>query len=300
MICFRASWLRTALAVAVVTTTIPARALAQTTAPILDTTSAQTGSPTTSPVSSGAMGSGSSGPTAPADFYFRAGAVLDWPRETRFKDEDCSSSSPAALYGCGNGIDGAPLSSLGDFEARAGFELGVGYAVASALRLEAVLQYRPNFSFEGRANFIQTTGRQAVSADLSSLSGLLVAYLDLPELGLPRLGPFSPFLGAGGGLSRIKVDDTRMEFPKTATLVPGEQQVNLSWMLTAGLAASLGEKVTIDLAWRYTDYGAVKTDRAQGRIVWHDGRRNPLEIDLARTRAKLRGHGLTVSLRYAF
>ena len=180
MICFRASWLRTALAVAVVTTTIPARALAQTTPAILDTTSAQTGSPTTSPVSSGAVGSGSSGPTAPDDFYFRAGAVLDWPKETRFKDQDCSSSSPAALYGCGNGIDGAPLSSLGDFEARAGFELGVGYAAAPALRLEAVLQYRPNFSFEGRANFIQTTGRQAVSADLSSLSGLLVAYLDLP------------------------------------------------------------------------------------------------------------------------
>ena len=68
----------------------------------------------------------------PDDFYFRAGALLDWPKETRFKDEDCSSSSPAALYGCGNGIDGAPLSSLGDFEARAGFELGVGYAAACA------------------------------------------------------------------------------------------------------------------------------------------------------------------------
>ena len=67
----------------------------------------------------------------PDDFYFRAGALLDWPKETRFKDEDCSSSSPAALYGCGNGIDGAPLSSLGDFEARAGFELGVGYAAGA-------------------------------------------------------------------------------------------------------------------------------------------------------------------------
>ena len=88
MICFRASWLRTALAGAVVTTTIPVRALAQTTAAILDTTSAQTGSPTTSPVSSGAVGSGSSGPTAPADFYFRAGAVLDWPKETRVTSQD--------------------------------------------------------------------------------------------------------------------------------------------------------------------------------------------------------------------
>ena len=30
-------------------------------------------------------------------------------------------------------------------------------------------------------------------------------------------------------------------------------------MVTAGVAAALGERVTLDLAWRYTDLGAVQT-----------------------------------------
>ena len=294
MIRFHASWLRTALAAAVATTA-SGMAFAQTTS-----TSARSCPFTTSPVAIGAAESVSSGPTSRDDFYFRAGVVLDGSQETRFKDVDCSSTSPAALYGCGNGSDDAPLSSLGDFGTMAGFEFGLGYAATPALRIEAVIQHRPNFSFEGRANFTQTTGRQAVSADLSSLTGMLAAYLDLPELGLPRLGPFSPFIGAGGGLSRIDIDETQMEFPKTATLVPGGQRVNLAWMLGAGFAASPGENVTLDLAWRYTDYGAVETGRARGRIVWHDGNRDPLEINFAETRADLRGHGLMLSLRHVF
>ncbi len=295
MIRFHA-WLRTAL---VTVTAIPAMAFAQTTDTIIRSTSARTGPFTTSPAA-GAAGSISSGPASRGDFYFRAGVVLDGSEETRFRDADCSSASPAALYGCGNGNDDAPLSSAGDFGTMAGFEFGLGYAAAPALRLEAVIRHRPIFSFEGRANFVQTAGRQAVSAELSSLTGMLVAYLDLPGLGLPRLGPFSPFIGAGGGLSRIDIDETHMEFPKTTTIVPGGQRVNLAWMLGAGFAASPGEKTTLDLAWRYTDYGAVETGRAKGRIVWRDGSRDPLEIDLAGTRADLRGHGLMLSLRYAF
>ena len=162
-----------------------------------------------------------SGATALDGFYLRAGFVADGSKPTRFQDEDCSSTSPAALYGCGDGVDGAPLSSLGDFGTKAGIDLGLGYVAAPALRLEAVLQHRPRFSFDGRANFLQTTARQEVSAKLSTVTGMLAAYVDLPALGLPRVGPLSPFVGAGAGLSRIRIGVTRMEFPKTRTVVPG-------------------------------------------------------------------------------
>ena len=284
------------LVAAVVATAVPAMLFAQTTDAVVESTPVHTGptssADTAAPVSPEA--------TAPDDFYFRAGVVFDWSAQTRFRDEDCSSASPAALYGCGQGIDGAVRSSLGDFGTMAGFEFGLGYAAAPALRLEAVIQYRPTFSFQGRANFNQTTGRQKVSADVSALSSMLAVYLDLPELGLPRLGPFSPFIGAGGGLSRIDIDETHMQFTRTTTIVPGGDRVNPAWMLTAGLAAPLGEKVTLDLAWRYTDHGAVETSQGKGRIVWHDGTRDPLELGLAGTSANLRSHGLLVSLRYAF
>ena len=234
------------------------------------------------------------------DLYLRAGGGLERSAETRFTDQSCSSTSPAALYGCGPGNDGAPKSTLGDFGRMAGLELGIGRAVAPALRLEAVLQHRPSFSFKGRANFVQTTARQSVSADLSSLSGMIAAYVDLPRLGLRQLGPFSPFVGGGAGVSRIEIGETRMEFPRTATIVPGGRRIGFARMLAAGVGIALTESVVVDLAYRYTNSGTAKTGRGTGRIIWHDGSRGPLELDLAETRATLSGQGLWISVRYRF
>ena len=279
MILSRAFRLRTAIAAACVATAMPSMAVAQT-----------AGAASAAQVSSGA--------TASNDFYVLAGFVLDRSGETRFTDRDCSS--PMHLYGCATGIDDAPLGSLGDFGTMAGLELGGGYVAAPFLRLEATVQYRPSFSFEGRANFLQTAGDQSVSAELSSLSGMLAAYLDLPLLGLPQPGPFSPFIGGGIGLSLIDIDETRMEFPRTTTVVPGERRVNPAVMTTAGVAMFSGRAVTLDLAWRYADFGTVETGKAGGRVVWRDGSRDPLEIDLDKTRANLSSHELRISVRYAF
>ena len=99
---------------------------------------------------------------------------------------DCSSLVPAALYGCGLGGNGAPHRSVGDFGTVAGLELGLGYAVSSAVRLEALVAYRPRFTFDGRANFLDPDRRQSASADLAALSGILAAYADLPGLGCVR------------------------------------------------------------------------------------------------------------------
>lgn len=237
--------------------------------------------------------------------YVRGGVSLDWGHDTRFKDADCSSTTPVALYGCGMGNDGARLSSHGDFGTIAGLEFGLGYAIRPSLRLEAGVQYRPDFSFDGRANFTggvldDPSVRQDVSAELSSLSGMLAAYVDIGELLLFHYAPFGPFLGVGGGLSRIDIGEVRLDFPKTSTIVPGGDHLNFSWMLTAGVAVSLSPRLMLDVGWRYTDHGAIETAGGEGRVVWRDGSRQPLKLDLAKTRGHLRGHGLNVSLRYAF
>lgn len=231
--------------------------------------------------------------------------MLDWGYDTRFRDGDCSSTTPAALYGCGMGNDGAPLSSHGGFGTIAGLELGLGYAIRPSLRIEAGVQHRPDFSFDGRANFTggalaDPSARQDVSAELSSLSGMLAAYLDIGELLLFHYAPFGPFLGVGAGLSQIEIGAIRMDFPKTSTIVPGGDQVSFSWMLTAGVAVSLSPRLMLDVGWRYTDHGAIETANGEGRVVWRDGSREPLKLDLIETKGRLRSHGLNVSLRYAF
>lgn len=234
----------------------------------------------------------------PSDgMYVRTGLVLDWLGTTRFRDTDCSSISPAALYGCGTGVDGTPIGSVGNFARTGGVELGVGYALESAVRLEAILRYRPNFAFQGRANFVQTATEQSVTADLSSLSGMLAIHRDFPEISYHR---FMPFAGIGAGVSRVTIAEMRMIFPRTTTIVPNDQRVNAAWMLTAGLATSLTENWRIDFAWSYSDMGAVETGQAVGHVVWQDRSRGPLALDLGATTADLSLHSVSMSLRYAF
>ena len=127
---------------------------------------------------------------------------------------------------------------------------------------------------------------------------MVAGYADLPHVIGPRL--VAPFLGAGIGIAGTRIGTTRMTFPKTATEVPGASRTALAWMVTAGLSAAAGERVKIDLAWRYTDLGEVRTGRGAGQVLWHDASRPSIPLDLAETRARLKGHGFRLSLRYGF
>ena len=233
------------------------------------------------------------------DYYLRGGIGLDRPGNTTFTDTDCSSASPAALYGCGIGGDGAPYRSVGKFGTVPAVELGLGYATG-VIRFEALVEYRPQYTFEGRANFLAPDRRQEVSAKLSSVSGMLAGFVDLAALGLSKPGPFAPFLGAGIGVAHTRIGKTAMTFPATTTTVPGGSRTGLAWMATAGVAVAVGERVSLDLAWRYSDLGEVRTPRGPGRVVWRDGSREPRPLDLAPTEAWLKSHGVRLSMRYTF
>lgn len=240
---------------------------------------------------------------ASSQTYVRGGVLLDQGQDTRFTDKDCGSQSPAALYGCGMGIDGEALSSVGDFGLIPGLEAGMGYILHPTLRLEAAIQYRPDISFDGSANFrnLDLTDQRSVSAELSAVSAMLAAYVDIFEFLLLQFAtPIGPYIGTGAGLSLIEIGDMRMDFPRTSTIVPGSSHVNLAWMLTAGLGISLPGRMTVDVAWRFTDHGAVETSTGEGRVIWRDGSREPLPLDLGATKGRLRSHGLNVSLRYTF
>ena len=168
------------------------------------------------------------------------------------------------------------------------------------MRFEVLAEYRPEFDFNGHANFLTPERRQSVSAEVSSVSGMLAGFVDLAELGLPRPGPTEPFVGAGIGAAHTRIGETTMTFPATTTTVPEGSRTDVAWMATAGVAMEVAERVTLDLAWRYSDLGEIRTDRSAGRVVWRDGSREPLPLDLAPTTARLAGHGLRLSLRYAF
>ncbi len=240
-----------------------------------------------------------SGPAIAGERYLRAGVGADRPAQARFTDRDCASESPAALYGCGRGGDGEPLRSVGEFETANAVELAVGYRAAPSVRLEVVADYRSRVAFEGNANFLAPGREQSAALDASSLSLAMAAQIDLVAVGVPSMGPFEPFIGAGFGRVRHRVGDTRITFPRTETLVPGGSGTEWTWTLSAGLAWPLGERATLDVAWRYTDEGEVETGAGAGHVRWRDGSRE-IPLDLAPTRARLTRHGIRLTVRYAY
>ena len=236
-----------------------------------------------------------------ADSYVRGSVLFDRPKDTGFLDDDCSTADDR--YACETGIDG-------DFETTTGLEVGLGYAMMPALRLEAALQYRPEFSFKGQAeiSLLGRTAERDFAAELNVWSAMLAAYLDvpIPGFGLLRHTPLSPFIGVGGGVSRIDVGDAQfgggqLDSQVNRLLLPGDHQFSFSWMLSAGIAVSLA-KWTVDVAWRYTDLGGVEsaTGIAEDACRLLGCNLPDVDLPLASTLGELRSHGLILSLRYAF
>ena len=257
-----------------------------------------------------AQAAGDEAMEAASGLYLRAGVGSERSRDTRFLDKDCSleadgnSEGLTALYGCGTGWDGLQHGSSGDFGNMPGFELGAGYTVSPLLRIEASIQQRSSITFEGRSNYLDGERMEDARAEVSALSAMLVAYVDLSELGASRIGVFRPFVGAGFGHSRIKISDMQIQFPVTTTRVPDGEKTNFAWMLTAGASAPMTERVTIDLALRYTDLGSVETGRGGGLVAFPDTEqyrdRADIPLNLPETAADLTSIGFWVSLRYAF
>ena len=234
------------------------------------------------------------------EWYLRVGLGLEQATDSVFMDVDCEISDPPPLYGCGTGGDGAPLRSVGDYGVSPSLEVGVGYFIKPTLRLEALLEYNPKLTFRGKANYLSPTTRQSVAADLSIFAGMVALYADLPMLAMMNSKPVHPFVGAGIGAVRNKIGETHMTFPVTTTIVPGHSRTDFTWMISAGVATVIDENTTFELAWRYTDYGEVRTGTGTGQVIRRDGSREPDILNLLPTSARLRSHGVRISMRHTF
>lgn len=233
---------------------------------------------------------------ATAEPYLRLGVGGDASAPASFSDQDCQAVQPPALFGCGAGNNGSPLGAAGGFGAGVVLDAGLGYRFNSWLRAEALLSYRPSYDYSGNANFVQVAGPQPVSANLSSLAGFGVGYVDLPKIDTVR-----PYIGAGIGVARNRISAVTYALPAlgagASTTIAGGTSSGLAWLLTAGLEIPLHPQLSLDLAYRYTDLGSVQTDSGTASIV-RPNRMAALEI--AGTQTALQTHGAILSLRYAF
>lgn len=220
---------------------------------------------------------------------------LGWEKGTSaaFHDWHCAGTDPAAvpLYGCLARADG----EFGQSVAAGG---GIGYRFDERFRVDLTLGWRPQFRFRGQADF-PVSGGQPVEGDVSTLTGMVNGYVDLAPFLPLDLGPFRPFVGAGAGVSRNRLDRTTLSFPGIPQIVttPGGTTNGFAWTVTAGTGIRLTQDLTLEIAYRYTDFGKVESDRGDATRLRTSGT-IPLPID--GTEAKLRSHGVSIGLRYAF
>jgi len=229
--------------------------------------------------------------------YGRFGAGVEWPETSGFKDTNCASKQPPALFGCGAGNDGRRLGATGGFDPSLVVEGALGYRFNRWIRAEALLSWQPDLDFKGQSNFRGAAGsNQPVNGAVSSVAGFGVAYVDLP-----RIGGLRPFLGAGLGVAHNQIDSLNFHFPgigaTASTTTPGGSSSNLAYLLTAGISLPLSARIDLDLAYRFSDLGSVKTSSGHAQVVRPT---RTFSIPIEGTSADLKAHGLLLSLRYAF
>jgi opacity protein-like surface antigen len=235
--------------------------------------------------------------------YFRTGIGTANSGDATFFDVDCHSVSPAALFGCIPGNDGRPIGAYGDFGKAVALDVGVGYRWNEWFRSEVFFSYRPDFRFDGLSNFAQLEPaiHQGVRADAESTS-LMVAGIVRPT-SLFGAGKWSvdPFVMAGMGMARNRIDSMVFTFPDTQTVTPNGSYSGFAWTVGGGFSYALGKNVELEIVYRYVDLGEVKTDvgtmnilnRSTGEII-NDA------ITINGTKADLTTHEALLSIVWFF
>lgn len=120
-----------------------------------------------------------------------------------------------------------------------GFDLGVatGYALSPFLRLEAELNSR-----NGDAHRID--GENANSGDFTGYTAMVNLYLDLANS-----SKVTPFIGVGGGLLRLSLDNLRTD----SLTIADQSDTTEAWQMMAGVSVKLDPRTNLDFTYRYLD-----------------------------------------------
>ena len=156
------------------------------------------------------------------------------------------------------------------------------------------------FAFDGNANFIAAGKKQPVSGGLDQADAMAFAYVEpLAAMGMDTR--IRPFIGAGAGVSRNDVSQMTYDFPALLqpryTLVPGGTDYDFAWAVTAGLGYAVSDRLTLEVAYRYSDFGKVETDQGPMFVQKHA---SSLTLPIGSTEADLVSQEVTMSARIGF
>ena len=242
--------------------------------------------------------------------YLSLGMSLIRSRNTRFVDGE--DADHAALYGNEDTFD------AGEVDNGLQFHVAAGVRLPSDLRVQLEFALARALDWRGNTNYRNAGKRQPSEARLDTRQLLLAGFHDFPGWALASGRRVRPFLGAGLGVVDYRLSRYVQRFPEPDdprgylrrgpggeipfTALPGGSGRNLAWMLTGGVAIPIRSSVHLDLSYRYTDAGEIRTVVGDIAIVRYreDGTRREIPVPINETSADYRTHSLLVTLRFDF
>jgi len=143
-------------------------------------------------------------------------------------------------------------------------DIGIGCQFTENLRADVTLGYRSEAQVQDSFT--------SLDAKYSALTVMANVYYDIVNY-----YGFTPYVGAGIGLSRNKLSDVAL--PATSS---GGTKTSFAYALHAGVSYDVNEALAIDASYRYIDLGK--------------GQSGPLTIDYD----DLQAHEFRIGLRYRF
>ncbi|MYD98567.1 MAG: outer membrane beta-barrel protein [Gammaproteobacteria bacterium] len=242
--------------------------------------------------------------------YLSLGVARIRSQDTRFVDG--KDAGHAALYG------NAELFDAGSIDDGLQFRLAAGVHLPYRLRAQLELGFTRALDWQGSTNYRHSGEHQPSEASLDTRQLLLAGFHDFPGWELVPGRRARPFLGAGLGMTDYRLRGYVQRFPEPDnpqgslrrgpggeipfTALPEGSGRNLTWMWTAGIAIAISSSTHLDLSYRYTDAGEIRTDVGDIAIVRYraDGTRREIPVQINATTADDRTHAMAVTLRFDF
>ena len=159
----------------------------------------------------------------------------------------------------GNTIDFLKQS----FDPAATIGVGVGYQFNNWLRGDITGEYRTRSRFTATERVVQPDGSTDNAVNFFDASktewiGLANAYLDLGTW-----GGLTPYVGAGIGFARVRIEhfrDINLD-PRNGTIAtaPAGTRTNFAWALHTGFAYQFSDSMMMDVGYRYLNMGKGQT-----------------------------------------
>ena len=245
--------------------------------------------------------------------YFSLGLAALFLQDTRFTDSDRSGPGIAKLYGSSR------VFTEGDFNTGIQWRVGTGYLFTPDLRAQVEFGMANGLDYRGNANYPRSGGRQPSSAQLDVRQFLLAGFYDFPSWNIGGGLRIQPYLGTGAGITDYDLKDFIQRFPAPgnpdgylrrggggeipSTHLPSGSDQEFTWMVTTGVVIPVTKRTHLDLSYRYTDAGDIKTNVGNITVVRYrqdGGRREYLLIEIDKTEAELKTHALLATFRFEF